>query len=98
MERVSELQIAVGPMLLGRDRAFRRFWILESLPGVYVEHDDDFIGSCLPEPTPYNPSAGPLDEESALKKVSISLKQHDRVNVGLFSSKLFHWFYQTFFN
>lgn len=60
-------------MLLGRDRAFRRFWILESLPGVFVEHDDDFVGSCLTEPTPFNPNAGPLDEASALEKVFICL-------------------------
>jgi bromodomain adjacent to zinc finger domain protein 1A len=69
MEKVSVLQIAVGPMLLGRDRAFRRFWMLESLPGVFVEHDDDFVGSCLPEPTPFSPNAGPLDEATALEKV-----------------------------
>ena len=53
----------------GRDRAYRRFWMLESLPGIFVEHDDDHVGSCLPDPTPFNPNAGPLDEAAALEKV-----------------------------
>ena len=30
----------------------RRFWVFESFPGFFVEHDDDNVGTCLPEPTP----------------------------------------------
>lgn len=26
--------------------------MFESLPGFFVEHDDDFVGTCLPQPTP----------------------------------------------
>ena len=69
IERVAELQAQIGPILLGRDRAFRRFWLLQSLPGIFVEHDDDTVGTCLPTPTPYCPNAGPLDEAAALEKV-----------------------------
>ncbi len=28
---------------LGRDRAYRRFWVFDSLPGIFVEHDDDNV-------------------------------------------------------
>ena len=69
IDRVIELQAQIGPAFLGRDRAYRRFWMLESLPGIFVEHDDDFVGPCLPSPTPFNPNAGPLDEAAALEKV-----------------------------
>lgn len=56
-------------MCLGRDRAYRRFWILESLPGLYVEHDDDTVGVCLPNPTIINPNSKPIDEATALERV-----------------------------
>jgi len=41
---------------LGADRAHRRFWVFSSLPGLFVEHDEHWAGSCLAEPTPYNPT------------------------------------------
>lgn len=67
-ERISELQAKAGPSFLGRDRAYRRFWVLESLPGLFVEHDDDFVGACCPQPTTSNPNSRPLDEATALEK------------------------------
>ena len=69
MNRVAELRHKAGPHCLGRDRAYRRFWILESLPGLYVEHDDEFVGECLPNPTKIDPDAQPMDEARALLKV-----------------------------
>ncbi|XP_069695785.1 bromodomain adjacent to zinc finger domain protein 1A-like isoform X2 [Periplaneta americana] len=41
---------------LGSDRAYRRFWVFSSLPGLFVEHDERWAGSCLSVPTPYNPT------------------------------------------
>ena len=73
IDRVAELQAQIGPLLLGRDRAYRRFWMLQSLPGIFVEHDDENVGGCLPSPTPYSPNAGPLDEAAALEKVKMIL-------------------------
>ena len=69
MNRVAELRHKAGPHCLGRDRAYRRFWMLESLPGLYVEHDDEFVGECLPNPTIVDPDAQPMDEAQALLKV-----------------------------
>ncbi len=47
----------------------RRYWVLETVPGLFVEHDDDTVGPCLERPTEHNPNSGPMDEESAKKKV-----------------------------
>eukprot|EP00092_Neocalanus_flemingeri_P010571 GFUD01011387.1.p1 GENE.GFUD01011387.1~~GFUD01011387.1.p1 ORF type:complete len:1574 (+),score=621.92 GFUD01011387.1:101-4822(+) len=67
---LSEYQRGVAVHCLGRDRAFRRFWVFDSVPGVFVEHDDDQIGGCREEPTPWDPEAvvEPLNEEQATKK------------------------------
>lgn len=67
--RVAELQTRASLTFLGRDRAYRRFWTIESLPGLFVEHDDDNVGPCLAEPTPANESSGPMDESAAMEKV-----------------------------
>jgi hypothetical protein len=31
----------------------RRYWIFPTVSGLFVEHDDEFVGSCLPTPTPH---------------------------------------------
>ena len=69
LTRLSELQTKAGMSLLGRDRAYRRFWVVDALPGLFVEHDDDFVGPCLDSPTPMDANAGPMDEDAAVKKV-----------------------------
>ncbi len=78
VDRVAEMQNACGITFLGRDRAYRRFWALETLPGLFVEHDDDTVGPCLPEPTRFDPEAGPLDEDAAMKKVAEILSARER--------------------
>ncbi|XP_011504355.1 PREDICTED: bromodomain adjacent to zinc finger domain protein 1A isoform X2 [Ceratosolen solmsi marchali] len=42
-------------VLLGSDRAYRKYWRLLSIPGVFVENVDSWSGHCLPEGTPYMP-------------------------------------------
>ncbi|KAG1706192.1 Bromodomain adjacent to zinc finger domain protein 1A [Nymphon striatum] len=40
---------------LGRDRAYRRYWLFTSIPGLFVEDNDlEYMGSCLENPTPYD--------------------------------------------
>ncbi len=78
VERIGELQKSCGIGFLGRDRAYRRFWALETLPGLFVEHDDDTVGPCLEEPTRVDPDAGPMDEGAAIKKVAEILDSRDR--------------------
>uniref|UniRef100_A0A182SGV1 Bromodomain adjacent to zinc finger domain protein 1A n=1 Tax=Anopheles maculatus TaxID=74869 RepID=A0A182SGV1_9DIPT len=40
---------------LGSDRCFRNYWLFESLPGLFVEHDRTYAGGCLDHPTPNIP-------------------------------------------
>ncbi|XP_036323316.1 bromodomain adjacent to zinc finger domain protein 1A [Rhagoletis pomonella] len=35
---------------LGMDRAYRKYYVLESMPGVFVEHTPDNLDTCLSEP------------------------------------------------
>ena len=90
LERETELQAAlsdyqrsVSVQCLGRDRAYRRFWVFESVPGVFVEHDDDLIGVCREEPTPWDPDllVQPLTEEQAMVRAREILEvSHTRCN------------------
>ncbi|KAL3285826.1 hypothetical protein HHI36_000348 [Cryptolaemus montrouzieri] len=43
-------------LLLGMDRAFRRYYKLESLPGVFVDGTEDHPGACLQEPVKQIPA------------------------------------------
>jgi len=67
---IADYQRGFSVQCLGRDRAYRRFWVFDSVPGVFVEHDDDLIGDCREEPTPWDPAAvvEPMNEEQATKK------------------------------
>lgn len=51
---------------LGQDRAYRRYWIFNSLPGLFVEDNELNPGTCRPTPTPYNPHSN-LDMTDALQ-------------------------------
>ena len=72
--KVADLQSKACLSFLGRDRAYRRYWVIDTLPGLFVEHDDDTVGPCMPSPTPYSEDAGPMDEDRALCKVQEMMK------------------------
>lgn len=42
---------------LGQDRAFRRYWVFNSLPGLFVEDWEPHPGPCRPTPTPQHPDS-----------------------------------------
>ncbi|CAK9822646.1 Bromodomain adjacent to zinc finger domain protein 1A [Anthophora retusa] len=42
-------------LYLGSDRAHRRYWRFLSIPGIFVENDERWLGNCLPDGTPYQP-------------------------------------------
>ena len=50
-ERLVNFKSKFGLHCLGRDRAFRRFWVFDSVPGLFVEHDDSEVklalGNCI---------------------------------------------------
>ncbi|XP_046402688.1 bromodomain adjacent to zinc finger domain protein 1A isoform X2 [Ischnura elegans] len=66
-DAIATYQILARATPLGRDRAYRRFWIFRSLPGLFVEDNEECPGSCLPSATPHNPMlALANDQEEAL--------------------------------
>ncbi|XP_068208965.1 bromodomain adjacent to zinc finger domain protein 1A [Palaemon carinicauda] len=44
---------------LGQDRAYRRYWLFNSLCGLFVEDNETNPGLCRLTPTPYNPESNP---------------------------------------
>lgn len=44
---------------LGQDRAYRRYWLFNSLSGLFVEDNEMNPGLCRLTPTPYNPESNP---------------------------------------
>lgn len=52
MDMINKHERKLGLHPVGRDRAFRRYWIFATLPGLFVEDDDSTIGPCLSCPTP----------------------------------------------
>jgi bromodomain adjacent to zinc finger domain protein 1A len=45
---IMDLQHGIAITPLGRDRTFRRFWVFKSVPGIFVEDNEDFISEdCL---------------------------------------------------
>ncbi|XP_017891617.1 bromodomain adjacent to zinc finger domain protein 1A isoform X2 [Ceratina calcarata] len=57
--RLKELQEASKDqnmmLYLGSDRAHRRYWRFLSIPGIFVEDDEWWPGTCHPDGTPYQP-------------------------------------------
>ncbi|GAB6021092.1 Bromodomain adjacent to zinc finger domain protein 1A [Chamberlinius hualienensis] len=86
-ESVFKLQHRGTLLPLGRDRAYRRYWMFSALPGLYVEDDETEVGSCLTEPTPIDPNVNAnmsfnlsvnLARHQALKSCSgVSGKEND---------------------
>lgn len=71
--RTHEAQYGVKP--LGRDRAYRRYWVFNSLPGLLVERDDVFTGCCVftdgksPSASPANNKENEFDSHSRIPGV-----------------------------
>lgn len=96
-EQVLELQVQLlqaesrfNIRCLGLDRAYRRYWVFNSIPGLFVEHDDPFSGECNPLPTPRrsgSPSSSPLNNKEneciALKHIKHnSSNTHDSLTMN----------------
>jgi bromodomain adjacent to zinc finger domain protein 1A len=48
---------------LGSDRAFRNYYIFESVPGLFVEHDITFAGKCIGQYVKNNPALAHCTKE-----------------------------------
>ncbi|CAL1281690.1 unnamed protein product [Larinioides sclopetarius] len=54
--QIRKLQSSFNVAPIGRDRAFRRYWVFPTVAGLFVEDDDPYKGNCLPKPTVQNSS------------------------------------------
>ncbi|KAH8383321.1 hypothetical protein KR009_007987 [Drosophila setifemur] len=52
---------------LGMDRCYRKYYVLESMPGIFVEHSPDNLDSCLAQP-PLNKSQLEIRHQAQLPK------------------------------
>nr|NP_536734.2 ATP-dependent chromatin assembly factor large subunit [Drosophila melanogaster]AAF57200.1 ATP-dependent chromatin assembly factor large subunit [Drosophila melanogaster] len=52
---------------LGMDRCYRKYYVLESMPGIFVEHSPDSLDTCLEQPIT-NKSQIEIRQQSALPK------------------------------
>ena len=50
LDEILNLSARTNPQPLGMDRAYRRYWVFASVPGLFVEDDEQFPGAC--EDTP----------------------------------------------
>lgn len=69
--------------LLGTDRAYRSYWLFESLPGLFIEHHPRG-GLCLVEPVKNIPELAqstPADRNQIIKKIVMDkMKANDKEN------------------
>lgn len=49
LTELTDLGMTAQILPLGTDRAFRRYWLFASMPGLFVEDDEPFPGICLPK-------------------------------------------------
>ena len=54
---------------LGEDRKYRKYWVFDRLPGLFIEDYDEQPGECRPSPTPCNPTICPLDCPALQEKI-----------------------------
>ncbi|KFB35381.1 AGAP000668-PA-like protein [Anopheles sinensis] len=59
---------------LGTDRCYRRYWLFESLPGLFVEHDRTALGRCNDRATVNNAELANCPSELRRKYITKSIK------------------------
>uniref|UniRef100_A0A2P2HYB3 Bromodomain adjacent to zinc finger domain protein 1A n=1 Tax=Hirondellea gigas TaxID=1518452 RepID=A0A2P2HYB3_9CRUS len=50
-EQILDLSAKTNPVPLGMDRSYRRYWLFSSVPGLFLEDDEAFPGTCFDVPT-----------------------------------------------
>ncbi|KAG7172189.1 Bromodomain adjacent to zinc finger domain protein 1A-like 1, partial [Homarus americanus] len=66
----------VNSQPLGHDRAFRRYWLFNSLPGLFVEDNEQHPGVCRQTPTPYNPQSNPDLTDALVEVLRVQAKKN----------------------
>ncbi|KAM7359958.1 ATP-dependent chromatin assembly factor large subunit [Cochliomyia hominivorax] len=61
---------------LGMDRAYRKYYVLESMPGIFVEHPVDCMDTCLENPPKNNLKSGITANAATLPKTRKDLRAY----------------------
>ncbi|XP_050421554.1 bromodomain adjacent to zinc finger domain protein 1A isoform X2 [Adelges cooleyi] len=77
LSELSELGMTAQILPLGTDRAFRRYWIFASMPGLFVEDNELNPGSCLPDGTP----ASNITDRDTVTYVKRLFEMNEKENV-----------------
>lgn len=56
IDRITSLQHSTMTTPLGRDRMYRRYWMFQTMPGLFIEENDDFVSENALRPAPQNPN------------------------------------------
>ena len=68
LSEVAKLQPTSAIFPIGRDRSYRRYWVLPSIPGIFVEDDDEFVSNeCL---SPVKQTCSKLVDDKSDTKIS----------------------------
>lgn len=78
---IDNLRIQLAPV--GMDRAYRRFWLFPSVPGVFVEDHELHPPPCLPRGTP-KPNLALMKEKDPLSYVrKLFQNEYNKENTGV---------------
>ncbi|KAL4238265.1 Bromodomain adjacent to zinc finger domain protein 1A [Mactra antiquata] len=64
VEDILNLQHGNAVYPIGRDRLYRRYWMFRSVPGIYVENDEEYVSEEALETCPQNPNGSAFDINS----------------------------------
>lgn len=78
---IDNLRVQLAP--IGMDRAYRRFWLFPSVPGVFVEDHELYPPPCLPRGTP-KPNLALMKEKDPLSYVrKLFQNEYNKENTGV---------------
>lgn len=60
LQELAQLQHGNAIYPLGRDRMYRRYWVFQSLPGLFVEDCEEHVEQEYLRPVPQNPNSNPF--------------------------------------
>lgn len=84
LTELTDLGMTAQILPLGTDRAYRKYWLFASMPGLFVEDDEPNPGICLPNGTPISN----IDEKDPLLYVKRLFEMNEKENVGVARASL----------
>ncbi|XP_022178490.1 bromodomain adjacent to zinc finger domain protein 1A-like isoform X1 [Myzus persicae] len=75
---LTDLGMTAQILPLGTDRAFRKYWMFASMPGLFIEDDEPYPGTCLPNGTPINN----INENDPVSYVKKLFEMNEKENVS----------------